>query len=212
MSEDVLNHVVYSGNVLEFVTVSGEFCKLLESAEQLELKVFLSRLQKIATLLYLKVALLPEVEEMLEDTPEKFVTEDDYNYLQRTLKGVFGTFDEYQEVFDPMMQYSETPLPASLSENMTDIYQDVKDFILAYRIGTLEVMNDALWVCHNNFTEYWGQKLVNSLRAIHHLLYGGVDLSEEKRFEIPNLKNIKESDNLEEQWGSHHFHDYRKEE
>ncbi len=212
MSEDVLNHVVYSGNVLEFVTVSGEFCKLLESAGQLEFKEFLSRLQKITTLLYLKVALLPEVEEMQDDAPEKFVTEEDYNYLQHTLKGVFGAFDEYQEVFDPMMQYSETPLPASLSENMADIYQDVKDFILAYRIGTLDVMNDALGVCRNNFAEYWGQKLVNALRAIHHLLYSGIDLSEEKRFEVPDLGKAKESDNLERQWGSHHFHNHRKEE
>ena len=76
------------------------------------------------------------------------------------------------------MQYSEEALESSISENIADIYQDLKDFILSYRIGTLEVMNDALGECRNNFEQYWGQRLVNGLRAIHNLVYGLVDLEE----------------------------------
>jgi len=76
------------------------------------------------------------------------------------------------------MQYSDLALEASISENIADIYQDLKDFILAYRIGTLDVMNDALWMCRNNFEQYWGQKLVNGLRAIHNLVYGITEIDE----------------------------------
>ncbi|MDP4184121.1 MAG: DUF5063 domain-containing protein [Bacteroidota bacterium] len=197
MSEDTFNHVVYSRNVLEFVTVAGEYCKLAESAEQIDLKSLVSKLQKIVALLYLKASMLPEVEEMLEEAPEKFVTEDDYDYLLRILKRKFGEHDAYYEVFDPMIQYSETPLPASLSENLTDIYQDLKDFILAYRVGNLEVMNDALFECRKNFEDYWGQLLVNGLRAIHNLLYGGADLSEENRFKIPKIQTEEEPEDEE---------------
>ena len=32
-------------------------------------------------------------------------------------------------------------------------------------------MNDALYVCIENFKSYWGQKLVNVLRALHSLKY-----------------------------------------
>ena len=32
-------------------------------------------------------------------------------------------------------------------------------------------MNDALYVCTENFKMYWGQKLVNALRALHSLKY-----------------------------------------
>ena len=115
---------------------------------------------------------------MSDDTPEKFVSEEDYNFLLHKLEEKFGQFDAYQEVFDPSIQYSEEALEASISENVTDIYQDLKDFILSYRIGTLEVMNDALWECRNNFEQYWGQRLVNGLRAIHNLVYGISDLDE----------------------------------
>ena len=78
------------------------------------------------------------------------------------------------------MQYSDEAIEASVSENITDIYQDLKDFILCYRIGNLEVMNDALWECRNNFEQYWGQRLVNGLRAIHSLVYGISDLDEKE--------------------------------
>ena len=76
------------------------------------------------------------------------------------------------------MQYSEEALEASISENIADIYQDLKDFILSYRIGTLDVMNYALGECRTNFQQYWGQRLVNGLRAIHSLVYGISDLDE----------------------------------
>jgi len=56
---------------------------------------------------------------------------------------------------------------------MADIYQDLKDFLLLYQTGTKEVMNDALWECKMNFENIWGQKLVNSIRAIHKFIYSG---------------------------------------
>ena len=38
-------------------------------------------------------------------------------------------------------------------------------------------MNDALWECRMNFENIWGQKLVNSLRAIHKFIYSGEEIS-----------------------------------
>lgn len=69
------------------------------------------------------------------------------------------------------MKYSETPISASISEDLTDIYQDIKNFITIFERGITENMNDALYVCMENFKAYWGQKLVNVLRALHSLKY-----------------------------------------
>ena len=60
---------------------------------------------------------------------------------------------------------------------MADIYQDLKDFLLLYQTGTPEVMNDALWECRMNFENFWGQKLTNSLRAIHRFIYSGEEIA-----------------------------------
>jgi hypothetical protein len=179
MSKEPFSEVVYSKNVIEFATVANEYCSFIEAVEQFPRKDFITRTQKLFPLLYLKAALLPEPDiEMSEDAPEKFVSEEDYNFILHKLEEKFGQFDAYHEVFDPSIQYSAEPLEASISENIADVYQDLKDFILLYRIGTLDVMNDALWECRNNFEQYWGQRLVNGLRALHNLIYGITNLEE----------------------------------
>lgn len=180
MEQEAFSNVVYSKNVIEFVTVANEFCTFVESVDGFERKEFILRLQKLFPLLYLKASLIPEIEEKLPEFVEKFVTEGDYNFIHKKLQMKFGQFNSYKEVFDPMMQYSIEPLENNLSENVADIYQDLKDFILGYRIGTIEVMNDSLLECRNNFERYWGQKLVNGLRAIHNLVYGDSDLDKEE--------------------------------
>ena len=179
MSKEPFSEVVYSKNVIEFATVANEYCSFIEAVDQFPRKEFITRIQKLFPLLYLKAALLPEPDiEISDEAPEKFVGEEDYNFILRKLEEKMGQFDAYQEVFDPSIQYSEEALESSISENVTDIYQDLKDFILSYRIGTLEVMNDALWECRTNFEQYWGQRLVNGLRAIHSLVCGTADLDE----------------------------------
>ncbi len=184
MSKEPFSEVVYSKNVIEFATVANEYCSFIEAVDQFQRKSFITRVQKLFPLLYLKALLLPVPDiEMSEELPEKFVSEEDYNFILQKLQEKLGQFDAYHEVFDASMQYSAEPIEASISENIADIYQDLKDFILSYRIGTLEVMNDALWECRNNFEQYWGQRLVNGLRALHNLVYGTSDLEET---EIPS--------------------------
>ena len=180
MSKEPFSELVYSKNVIEFATVANEFCSFIEAVEQFQRKDFVTRLQKLFPLLYLKAALLPESDlEMSDEAPEKFISEEDYNYILHRLEVKFGQFDAYYEVFDPSIHLTKAAVEANISENIADIYQDLKDFILAYRIGTLEVMNDALWECRNNFEQFWGQRLVNGLRAIHNLVYGEADIDEQ---------------------------------
>ena len=179
MNKEPFSELVYSRNVIEFATVANEFCSFIEAVEQFQRKDFVTRLQKLFPLLYLKAALLPLPDlDMSEEAPEKFVSEDDYNYILHKLEVKLGQFDAYYDVFDPSIHLTEAAVEANISENVADIYQDLKDFILAYRIGTLEVMNDALWECRNNFEQFWGQRLVNGLRAIHNLVYGEADIDE----------------------------------
>ena len=176
-NEALFSDVVYSRNVIEFATVANEFCAFVESASDLSRIDFLGKLQKLFPLLYLKASLLPVLnEEDVEDPPEKFVTESDYLFILRKLSSKLGEFDSYPEIFEAGTPLGEANVEANISENVTDIYQDLKDFILSYRIGTVEVMRAALYDCKNNFEQYWGQRLVNGLRAVHQLVYGDVNI------------------------------------
>ncbi len=167
MNEEAFEHPVYEKNVIEFVTVVNEYCGFVEKADSFSKRNFISKAQKLLPLLYLKASLLPDVESMQDEENEKFVTEGDYHMIYHTIHEKLGEDDDYLEVFDPMMQESEGPIPQSIAENFSDIYQDIKDFVMVYRVGTIEVMNDALWELNMGFANDWGQKLVNVIRAIH---------------------------------------------
>ena len=167
---------VYSRNVIEFVAVAHEYCKYAEHSSQLKGDELLRILQRILPLMYIKASLLPQLNPYFDDGNEKFVTESDWIVIHETLKNKFGTADDYLEVFDEKTIDTEGTVVSSISENMADIYQDIKDFLLLYQTGTVEVMNDALWECRMNFENFWGQKLVNAMRAIHKFIYSAEEI------------------------------------
>jgi hypothetical protein len=164
---------IYSRSVVEFVAVANEFCKYAERAREVKGLELLKILQRILPLMYLKASLLPELSPVFEDGNEKFVTEADWNKIHDNLREQFGTADDYLEIADEKMKETEGPVVTSISENLADIYQDAKDFLLLYQTGTDEVMNDAVWECRLNFETIWGLKLLNALREIHKFVYSG---------------------------------------
>jgi hypothetical protein len=198
MSESLTNPIVYSKNVVEFVTVANEFCSTLECVAQFSAKENLDKLQKLLPLLYLKASVLPKIERLMEDELEKFVSELDYNMLHQKWMQLLGENDSFYDVFDPNIQFSEEAVRSSISENLLDVYQDLKDFITSYSINNEDVMYDSLAECIFHFEQFWGQQLLTVLRAVHMLLYSDVDLSEEKNNEevVPGRGNPKWLDNF----------------
>jgi hypothetical protein len=69
------------------------------------------------------------------------------------------------------MAYSDTPIAAFISENLADIYQDIGNFVSLFRQGHEETMLQALSRCVAGFRQYWGQSLLNALKALHMLRY-----------------------------------------
>jgi hypothetical protein len=133
-------------------------------------------MQRILPLMYLKASLLPALEPVFEDGNEKFVTETDWQRIHDTLRQKLGTANDFAAQMSDVLDDSGIPVPVTLSENMADIYQDLKDFLLLYQTGTQEVMNDAILECRMNFENIWGQKLVNAMRAIHKFIYSGEEI------------------------------------
>lgn len=169
---DKTDLVIFDRNTVEFVTVAAEFCGFLERAEAMKRRQFVTTALKILPLLYLKASMLPSCEQMGMTEPETFVTEEDYEVMRLTIAGVLADRDDYLDVFIEDMRYSDTPIRKNISEDLSDIYQDVKNFISVFQLGFDETMHDALAICEENFALYWGQTLVNTMRALHEVKYG----------------------------------------
>jgi len=165
------NHIVYSKNVIEFVTVAAETCLFLEHTAELIRTDFIQKSVKILPLLYLKALLIEIPETVFDEVPVRFVSEDDYLFVREQVEQILGAGDSYLEVFHPDMAISDTPIVAFVSENLADIYQELKDFAANYQLADTDIMNDSLVTCLVAFGEHWGQKLLNALRALHALRF-----------------------------------------
>lgn len=177
--EESFDHLVYSKNVIEFVTVGREYCHFLEQTSEYSKPEFIRLSLRMMPLLYLKTVVLPKVEPELEDMVEKFVDEDLYNHIKASVETKLGVHNDYLEVFTPDINRADTAVAANIAEDLADIYQDIKDFLEVYKTGVTELMNDALAEMVNNFEIFWGQKAVNCLRALHNVHYSGDNLTDD---------------------------------
>lgn len=164
-------NVIYNRDTIEFITVAKEFCTYIENIEGTKREDFINTMLKILPLMYLKANMLPECPHEEDVYPEQYVTEDSYEIIRMNIAGIMAGMDDYLEVFMQDMVYSDKPILATVSENIADIYQDIRDLIFSFQLGYDEVMRESLAICRENFELYWGQKLTNVLRALHSVRY-----------------------------------------
>lgn len=185
--EENNSQVIFDKNAVEFVTVAAEFCGFMERVSDMKRRDFVDKSLKLLPLLYLKASLLPACERMEESDPETFVTETDYEVVRSSVASLLGEYDDYLEVFLDDMAYSDTPIHQNISECLADIYQPLKDFICVFQLGLEQTMNDSLVICRELFAEFWGQRLVNVMRALHDVKYRQLAHGEETEEESSPL-------------------------
>ncbi len=166
--------VIYSRKVIEFAASANEYCKYLDGSRDISGIEILKVMQRLLPFIYLRATLLPMLEPLLEDGNEKTVTEFDWTRMNENLLSKLGSNDPFPVIVaegDP----ADGLYTGSIAEYLSDIYQDLKNFIASYRSGNEEVMNDAVWEVLMNFEEFWGKKLLTVLSAIHDVLYSEAD-------------------------------------
>ena len=163
-------HVVKQQNVQDLIYWCAEIVVYLERMDEPTRTEFTEKMLYYLPLLYVKTKQLPSLQPVLDGEPERFVTEMDYNTIQQKVAGIFGSDDAYLEVFVEEMQYSDEPITAFISENIADIYQELRDLCSNFQLEDEDVQNDALYAYVEAFEQHWGQKLLNVLRPLHVLL------------------------------------------
>ena len=104
---------------------------------------------------------------MEDEEPQRFVTEEDYNFALVGIRELMGSDDAYLDVFIDQGVYTDEVQTAYISEQLADIYQELKDLAAGFQTGNETVMHDAVVVCREAFKEHWGQKVLAVMRALH---------------------------------------------
>lgn len=162
--------VVYSRPVIDFITISTEYCRQLEQCGETERESFIGVMLNLLPMLYLKANMTGEIPEEMGYNELK-VTEEDYNFVRSNISRLLGANDDYLDVFAKDFKYSDQPVLQTISENLADIYQILRDLVEVFRNGYEEAMTVALYEALDEFHIQWGQKLLGALRALHDIKY-----------------------------------------
>ncbi len=160
--------------VLETVAVAQEFCNYLDSCEANSVKGIIEFMHRILPLLYLKGTFLPGVEVEYPEANERFVTQEQWENIFTMLRDKFGRDDEYW-IINPELLNENEPVKASMAENIADLYQDMKDFVLLFKKNTHASRQNATEACRLLFQTHWGMRIGNLLPKIHYFLYDGIN-------------------------------------
>ena len=157
-------------NSLEMLIVANEYCLFMEDIENKSKKAIFDFIHRVLPLMYTKGSLMPELEVEYPEANMRFVTEEQWESLFTLLREKFADSDEFW-IIDPQYINETEPLKASLAENLADIYQDMKDFILLYQKNTVAARQNAINDCKNLFSNHWGYSISNIMAQLHHLIY-----------------------------------------
>lgn len=116
--------------------------------------------------------LKPDEDVLAEDAYiENVLDEQYYDSLRRHIENLLGEDDTYLEVFEEDMKYSDTPIAASISEGLCDIFQVMYNLLDVVRDAPDELVQSSLAAVKEDFESYWSRPLCNVLRSLNHLRY-----------------------------------------
>lgn len=160
--------------LIAVTALCAEYCRALESCRDFEPDEFVGRMLNLLPRLYLAFTdVMPGENGGLEEDEyfESYVDEDFYDSIRRNVEVLLGPDDTFLETFEENMKYSDTPIAASVSECLADIFQPLFNFISIVKDTEGEKLDAAYRECHENFESYWAQTLCNVLRALNSLKY-----------------------------------------
>ncbi len=170
-----------TNNTLAFIALTNEYCQAIEStpdadsrrdfvAQMLRL---LPRIYIAATDLQVPEALSPEEED--EAYIAAALDEDYYDSVRRSMESLMGEHDTFLEVFEEDMRYSDTPVAASISECLADLFQVFYNFTEQVKLQPTELIGNSIRAIAEEFATYWSRILCNVMRALNAVRYNTDD-------------------------------------
>ena len=161
-------------NLIQIVELAHKYCDLCETASEYEKAGFIDNALSLLPKLYWNFLDIMPDSVSLEESEyfSTYVEEDLYNFVKNNIAAVLGEDDSYLETFMEDMKYSDTPIGATISEGMADIFQPLYDFVAVTRDSEGLQLVDSFIKCKEDFEAYWSQNLCNVMRALNNIKFG----------------------------------------
>lgn len=175
-----LHKYVYSSEMVEFVTSANAYCQFLEKQEGVDGKAFIHQSVKHLSGVYASILKIAGTEPVNDSQSELTVTEQEWSTVYQRISMLLGPHNETLRAAEEDEFDRSDLVTHTVSEDMADVYQEMRDFTTIYSRGMEELINDASWELNERFGEHWGKKLLRALTTLHDLYVKGTDPTEKK--------------------------------
>ena len=159
------NKMKLSPNSLAFIAMTNEYCHELENILDYDKDSFVARLLKLLPRIYISANDIELDISFSDYYIDSYLEEEAYNQVRNYVSQVMAEDDVYLDTFVDDMKYSDTPIAASISENLADIFQPLYDCVSAIRESEGMQTAVALTICHENFRAYWSQQCAQAAES-----------------------------------------------
>lgn len=166
-----MEQTILNTNSLAFIALCNEYCMAIENARESTRDEFVASMLRLLPRIYIATTDL-RINPLADDEDaylESVLEEDYYESVRRNVENLMGADDLFLEVFEEDMKYSDTPIAASISESLADLFQSLFNFVETIKEAPQEMILLALVAVKEDFEGYWSRILCNVMRPLNHL-------------------------------------------
>ena len=147
----------FSAAIARFASLAQQYCDWLESEPTSAANEHFMAAQSVAEL-YAAALSLPGTEptQHMASVPESLRAQ-----VLTRLRAF--PFQYYWEIFDPVALNPEEPVCGDITDDLGDIYLDLKEGLLLYALSE----QAAVWHWRTTFGFHWGRHAASALHALH---------------------------------------------
>lgn len=162
-------------NSLAFIALCNEYCAAVENSAEADSRSFTDTMLRLLPRIYISASDL-SADNMEEAMGlDSALDENHYDEVRNAMAALMGENDTYLEVFEEDMKYSDTPIAASVSEGLADLFQVFYNFIESVKDAPSYLVTAALASLKYDFENYWSATLCNVMRPLNHIKYNSPD-------------------------------------
>jgi len=165
-------------SVADMIIAASNYCRFVESIESIPKDEIPVYLLKLLPVLYVKGLLIPNTEKDSDEIVEHFVTEETYEKILISVKNAFKGHEFYFDTDDTEKFIEKRYIP----EYMTDLYQDMMDFLFLFKKNTHTSQNLALYECKNLFITHWGARVTSLINGLHKMVFPYIPIEDHEDF------------------------------
>lgn len=160
-----LDRLLESEDFKLFLRTARSFCRYIEKGKGKN-KRFIKKIQFYLVDLYKYAMLIEPIDVKYDFKKSSMTTYDNYMKIVNLIMPRLPV-EYYWEVHDPYDEKKHEPVCGSLSDDIADIYGDIKKELNNFDIGTIEAQEHAVFILRLMFMSHWGDHLTSALKALH---------------------------------------------